>query len=90
MSPHLHSINIHLLTLLSFGDGRVWVLLLVMAGLIVAFWFIAHGVALQYLVLFIGVMSCMYSIWDIIDDLILRKGKSTPCSLHNGTESDQS
>lgn len=45
----------------------VWVLLLVMAGLIVAFWFIAHGIALQYLVLFIGVMSCLYSVWDIID-----------------------
>ncbi|CAO1637225.1 unnamed protein product [Sympodiomycopsis kandeliae] len=54
-------------------DWLVWVLLLVMAGLIVAFWFIAHGQALQYLVLFIGVMSCLYSIWDIIDDLILRK-----------------
>lgn len=42
-------------------DWLTWVLLLCMAGLIVAFWFIAHGVALQYLVLFIGVMSCLYS-----------------------------
>ncbi|PWN92211.1 hypothetical protein FA10DRAFT_228119 [Acaromyces ingoldii] len=54
-------------------DWLTWVLLLCMAGLIVAFWFIAHGVALQYLVLFIGVMSCLYSVWDICDDLIFRK-----------------
>ena len=75
-------------------DWLTWVLLLCMAGLIVAFWFIANGVALQFLVLFIvstisegtlvwslkcmsilclyqGVMSCLYSVWDICDDLIL-------------------
>lgn len=34
-------------------DWLSWVLLLCMAGLIVAFWFIAHGIALQFLVLFI-------------------------------------
>jgi hypothetical protein len=34
-------------------DWLTWVLLLCMAGLIVGFWFIADGVALQYLVLFI-------------------------------------
>lgn len=34
-------------------DWLAWVLLLCMAGLIVGFWFIADGVALQYLVLFI-------------------------------------
>ncbi|PWN97243.1 hypothetical protein FA09DRAFT_330880 [Tilletiopsis washingtonensis] len=50
-----------------------WLLLLVFAGVLVAFWFIAHGVALQYFVLFLGVMSCLYSVWDICDDLIFRK-----------------
>lgn len=34
-------------------DWLTWVLLLCMAGLIVGFWFIANGVALQFLVLFI-------------------------------------
>lgn len=34
-------------------DWLTWILLLCMAGIIVAFWFIAHGVALQYLVLFL-------------------------------------
>lgn len=37
-----------------------------MTGLIVLFWFVAGGIALRYLVLFIGVMSCMYVVWDVI------------------------
>ena len=37
-----------------------------MSGLIVLFWFVAGGVALRFLVLFIGVMSCMYVVWDVI------------------------
>ena len=37
-----------------------------MAGLFVFFWFIGGGVALRYLVLFVGVMSCMYVVWDVI------------------------
>lgn len=41
-----------------------------MAALIVAFWFIAEGEALRFLVLFIGVMSCLYVIWDVIGALL--------------------
>ncbi|TIB94205.1 hypothetical protein E3Q19_00523 [Wallemia mellicola] len=29
---------------------------------------LSHGIYLRYVILFIGVMSCLYSIWDIIDD----------------------
>ncbi|KDQ18573.1 hypothetical protein BOTBODRAFT_63492 [Botryobasidium botryosum FD-172 SS1] len=54
-----------------------WALILGMSALIVAFWFIAKGVALRYLVLFIGVMSCMYVLWDVIDDTIARKVNSS-------------
>jgi hypothetical protein len=57
-----------------------WALILGMSGLIVAFWFIAGGVALRYLVLFIGVMSCMYALWDIMDDTIARKVNSSDAS----------
>jgi len=57
-----------------------WILILSMSGLIVAFWFIAQGVALRYLVLFIGVMSCMYVLWDTIDDTIKRKVNSSDAS----------
>ncbi|KAH8100227.1 peptidase M50B-like-domain-containing protein [Cristinia sonorae] len=50
-----------------------WVLILGMSGLIVLFWFVADSVALRFFVLFIGVMSCMYVLWDVIDDTIARK-----------------
>lgn len=45
---------------------RSWVLIIGMSGLIVLFWFVAGGIALRYFVLFIGVMSCMYVVWDVI------------------------
>ncbi|KAI9455520.1 peptidase M50B-like-domain-containing protein, partial [Russula earlei] len=43
-----------------------WVLLVGMSGLIVLFWFLKGGEVLRYLVLFIGVMSCLYALWDVI------------------------
>ncbi|KIK54468.1 hypothetical protein GYMLUDRAFT_206435 [Collybiopsis luxurians FD-317 M1] len=61
-------------------DWLTWVLILGMSGLIVLFWFVAGGVALRYLVLFIGVMSCLYCLWDIIDDTISRKVNSSDAS----------
>lgn len=51
-----------------FSGRRSWVLILGMSGLIVLFWFVAGGVALRYLVLFIGVMSCLYVLWDVIGE----------------------
>jgi len=41
-----------------------------MTGLFVLFWFVGGGVALRYLVLFVGVMSCMYVLWDVIGTLL--------------------
>jgi len=57
-----------------------WVLILGMSGLIILFWFVAGGVALRYLVLFIGVMSCLYVLWDVIDDTIARKVNTSDAS----------
>jgi len=57
-----------------------WVLILGMTGLFVLFWFVEGGVALRYLVLFIGVMSCMYVLWDIVDDTVARKVNSSDAS----------
>ncbi|KAF2235749.1 hypothetical protein EV356DRAFT_531602 [Viridothelium virens] len=50
-------------------------------GLLVGCWFIAHAEALRFVVLFIGVMSSLYSAWDICDDLILRKVNSSDASV---------
>ncbi|KAL5528893.1 hypothetical protein ACEPAG_4867 [Sanghuangporus baumii] len=57
-----------------------WALVLGMSGIIVAFWFIKDAVALRFFVLFIGVMSCMYVLWDVIDDTIARKVNSSDAS----------
>lgn len=57
-----------------------WMLIFLVAGLIVLFWFVAGGVALRYLVLFIGVMSTMYALWDIVDDTIKRKVNGSDAS----------
>ncbi|KAJ5641368.1 hypothetical protein N7490_005368 [Penicillium lividum] len=55
--------------------------ILLAVGFLVACWFIAHAEALRWFVLFIGVMSSLYSVWDICDDLILRKVNSSDASV---------
>ncbi|KAF9533646.1 peptidase M50B-like-domain-containing protein [Crepidotus variabilis] len=57
-----------------------WLLIAGMSGLIVLFWFVGGGIALRYLVLFIGVMSCMYVVWDVIDDTLARKVNTSDAS----------
>ncbi|KAM5542736.1 hypothetical protein V8D89_003697 [Ganoderma adspersum] len=57
-----------------------WLLILGMSGLIILFWFVAGGVALRYFVLFIGVMSDMYVLWDVVDDTIARKVNGSDAS----------
>ncbi|KAF8061708.1 peptidase M50B-like-domain-containing protein [Lyophyllum atratum] len=57
-----------------------WALIFGMSGLVVLFWFVGGGVALRYFVLFIGVMSCMYVLWDVIDDTIARKVNESDAS----------
>lgn len=47
-------------------DWLTIVTILLAVGLLVAFWFIAHAEPLRFLVLFIGVMSSLYSVWDIV------------------------
>ncbi|KAK0626399.1 peptidase M50B-like-domain-containing protein [Immersiella caudata] len=55
--------------------------ILLAVGLLVGCWFIAQAEALRYVILFIGVMSSLYSVWDICDDLILRKVNSSDASV---------
>jgi len=63
---------------------RDWLTILTIlaaVGLLVGCWFIAHAEALRFVILFIGVMSSLYSVWDICDDLILRKVNSSDASV---------
>ncbi|KAF9869656.1 hypothetical protein CkaCkLH20_12843 [Colletotrichum karsti] len=63
---------------------RDWLTILTVllaVGLIIAAWFISHAQALRFVVLFLGVMSALYSAWDIADDLILRKVNESDASV---------
>lgn len=62
-------------------DWLTIVTIVLAVGLLVACWFIAHAAALRCVVLFIGVMSSLYSVWDICDDLIIRKINSSDASV---------
>ncbi|ORY00956.1 peptidase M50B-like-domain-containing protein [Clohesyomyces aquaticus] len=62
-------------------DWLTIVTILLAVGLLVGCWFIKHAEALRFVVLFIGVMSSLYSVWDICDDLILRKVNSSDASV---------
>lgn len=78
-------------------DWLTIITILLAVALLVGFWFIEHGEALRFVVvsisvllliyqanirqLFIGVMSSLYSVWDICDDLILRKVNSSDASV---------
>ncbi|GAA5891253.1 hypothetical protein JCM8208_002561 [Rhodotorula glutinis] len=55
--------------------------ILIATGLIVACWFIAHGVALRFYMLFLGTMNSLYSLYDICDDLIFRKVNESDASV---------
>ncbi|KAI3399565.1 hypothetical protein diail_6204 [Diaporthe ilicicola] len=54
--------------------------ILAAVGLLIGSWFIADAEALRYVILFIGVMSSLYSAWDIYDDLIRRKVNESDAS----------
>ncbi|KAG9245035.1 peptidase M50B-like-domain-containing protein [Calycina marina] len=63
---------------------RDWLTILTVlgaVGLLVACWFIKHAEPLRFVVLFLGVMSALYSAWDICDDLILRKVNESDASV---------
>lgn len=57
-----------------------WATIALMVGLVLVCWLVAQSVALRFLILFIGVMSCFYAIWDIIDDTLARKVNTSDAS----------
>lgn len=63
-------------------DLTTWLLILGMSGLIILFWFVKDAIALRFFVLFIGVMSCMYVLWDVIDDTIARKVNTSDAAVY--------
>ncbi|KAI9292665.1 hypothetical protein K502DRAFT_307466 [Neoconidiobolus thromboides FSU 785] len=76
LASKVMSIIIGICLLLCLFWARNWLLrglTLLFVGLIVILWVFDQGDGLRYFVLFMGVMSCCYSLWDIIEDLVFRK-----------------
>jgi hypothetical protein len=61
-------------------DWLTIITVLLAVGLLIACWFIAHAEALRFVVLFIGVMSALYSVWDIVSSSL-----STNFDFHANT-----
>jgi len=49
------------------------IMTLLSIGLLIGFWFIDHAGVLRYFILFVGVMSSWYIIYDVMDDFVFRK-----------------
>ncbi|KAJ2726704.1 hypothetical protein GGI07_000428 [Coemansia sp. Benny D115] len=62
-----------LLTLIWARNWPTRIITVLFVGLIVGLWFTPHAIGLRYVVLFMGVMSSLYSLWDIVDDTLKRK-----------------
>ncbi|KAH9462697.1 hypothetical protein Pst134EB_006577 [Puccinia striiformis f. sp. tritici] len=70
------SIVLAIMLLITLWWARNWLtrtVVIIAIGIMVGLWFIDHGSPLRFYVLFNGVMSCLYSVWDIVDDLVFRK-----------------
>lgn len=76
LSSKIVSIIIGVCMLLTLYWARNWLtrgLTVLFIGVVVALWLIKSGEYLTYFVLFMGVMSCLYSLWDIVEDLVMRR-----------------
>jgi hypothetical protein len=53
-------------------------------GALIGFlWWFNDGFYLKYLILFLGAMSSLYSLWDIVDDLIARRVNESDASKYS-------
>ena len=72
--------------LITLWYARNWlarVITVLTIGLIALLWWFENGKYLRYFVLFLGVMSSLYSLWDIVDDLIARKVNESDASQYS-------
>ncbi|KAJ3013998.1 hypothetical protein HKX48_005410 [Thoreauomyces humboldtii] len=83
LASKIVSVMIGLAMLLTLYWARNWLtrgVTVLFIGLLVLLWWADTGYYLRYFVLFFGVMSCLYSLWDIIEDLVTRKVNESDAS----------
>ncbi|KAK4052718.1 hypothetical protein OIV83_002005 [Microbotryomycetes sp. JL201] len=59
------------------GSFLARLMTLLSIGLMIGLWWVEHAWALRFYVLFVGVMSSFYVLWDVLDDAIF--AKRNPC-----------
>ncbi|KAK4057490.1 hypothetical protein OIO90_001559 [Microbotryomycetes sp. JL221] len=59
------------------GSFLAKIVTLMTIGLMIGLWWIEHAWALRFFILFIGVMSSFYVLWDVLDDAVF--AKRNPC-----------
>jgi hypothetical protein len=72
--------------LITLWYARNWlarIITILTIGLIAFLWWLENGKYLRFFVLFLGVMSSLYSLWDIVDDLISRKVNESDASQYS-------
>ena len=76
-------IGICLLIILLFARNWLAAITTVTFGALIGFlWWFQTSTYLRYFILFLGVMSCLYSLWDIVEDLITRKVNESDASKY--------
>ncbi|KAJ3369465.1 hypothetical protein HDU91_007209 [Kappamyces sp. JEL0680] len=77
-------VGIAMLLTLIYARNALTVLVTVLAlGLFGFLWWYHDSIYLRYYILFLGVMSALYSLWDIIEDLITRKVNESDASQYS-------
>ncbi|TFY80881.1 hypothetical protein EWM64_g3134 [Hericium alpestre] len=64
-------------------DKLTILLTFVYEGLLIGFWFVDHGQALRWYMLFLGMMHIFYVVWDVTDDKFFRKPNDSDCTQFN-------
>jgi len=76
LASKIVSVFIGVCLLITMYWARNWltrVLTFAFICVIIALRLIDGGKGLTFVVLFMGVMSCLYSLWDIVEDLVMRR-----------------
>jgi Peptidase M50B-like len=80
------SVLVGLAMLMTLVFARNWlavVITILAIGVFGLLWWLEDSIYLRYYVLFLGVMSSLYSLWDIVDDLIARKVNESDASQYS-------
>lgn len=62
-----------LLTLWWARNALTRIMVLLVLAILGLLWWAEKGLYLRYFILFLGTMSALYALWDIVEDLVVRK-----------------